>query len=106
MSDDYMSDEILRLAADIDTNNEKKRRTLRKKSSSSSAAENPPPLSKKRVQELMDEKTAEGMEKAIDSSNKGYQLLQRFGYTEGGLGRHNSGIENPLKITKREMSNR
>lgn len=104
MSDDYMSDEILKLAADIDTKNQKK---FKKKSTSAAAAvDNLQPLSKKRVQELMDEKSVEGMKKAIDSSNKGYQLLQRFGYTEGGLGKNSSGIENPLKITKREQSNR
>jgi hypothetical protein len=95
-----MSDEILRLAVDLDSKNQKKRNLI--------INSQPKQLSKKRIQELMDEKTAEGMETAIDSTNKGYQLLQRFGYTKGngGLGKNNNGIENPLKIMKREVTNK
>jgi hypothetical protein len=107
MSDDYMSDEILRLAVDLDSKNQKKRNLIGKKLTSHINSQ-PKQLSKKRIQELMDEKTAEGMETAIDSTNKGYQLLQRFGYTKGngGLGKNNNGIEKPLKIMKREVTNK
>lgn len=66
----------------------------------------PQPLSKKQIVEYMDEKREEGMQKSIDSNNKGFQLLQKFGYQSGGLGKDNSGISEPIKIRKREASDR
>jgi hypothetical protein len=106
MCDDYMSDEILKLATEVDQKNNARKKIMKRRGEAGEI-DKTQPLSKKRIQEMMEEKTEEGMEKAIDSTNKGYQLLQRFGYTEGaGLGKNNSGIENPLKITKREKSDR
>lgn len=108
--DDYMSDNFLKLAEEIDkkkssSSTSKKRRNPNSGDSSHSISSQP--LSKKKVQELMEERTAEGMETAIDNTNKGFKLLQKFGYTEGqGLGKNNTGIENPLKIVKRENNDR
>jgi hypothetical protein len=108
MCEDYMSDDILKLAEEVDKkNNNTRNKIMRKRAEARENDEKTQPLSKKRIQELMEEKVEEGMEKAIDSTNKGYQLLQRFGFTEGaGLGKNNSGIENPLKIRKRETTDR
>ncbi len=123
-TDDYMSDEFLKLAQEIEEKGKSSSsRSLRKRSkpspfpsSSTSTGDtsltlsslSSQPLSKKKVQELMEERTIEGMETAIQSTNKGFKLLQKFGYTEGkgGLGKNNSGIENPLKIVKRENNDR
>mmetsp|Transcript_22389 Transcript_22389/g.23059 ORF Transcript_22389/g.23059 Transcript_22389/m.23059 type:complete len:279 (+) Transcript_22389:57-893(+) len=63
-------------------------------------------LNKRKINELMEEKVNEGMEKSIEITNKGFQLLQKFGYIEGGLGKNNNGIENPIKIIKRENNNK
>lgn len=43
----------------------------------------------------------DGMRNPIDESNKGFQLLQKFGYHCGGLGRAGQGIETPIDITDR-----
>lgn len=37
------------------------------------------------------------MDKAIDESNKGYQLLKKLGWTGTGLGAKQAGIAEPIK---------
>ena len=91
---DYMSNDFIKESAPS--------KGKRKKSHES----NTQPLSKKQIVEYMDEKREEGMQKSIDSSNKGFQLLQKFGYQSGGLGKDNSGISEPIKIRKRETADR
>ena len=47
----------------------------------------------------------DGMKNPIGESNKGFQLLQKFGYTCGGLGRSGQGIEIPIEIADRNPKN-
>ena len=102
MCEDYMSDSFLQI------NEENKKRKKVSTINSSSSSSSIEIYNKRRINELMEEKTKEGMERSIQSTNKGFQLLQKFGYIEGegGLGKNNKGIENPLKIIKRDLNNK
>jgi hypothetical protein len=52
---------------------------------------------RQKLDSLMGESIEEGMKKPIDSSNKGFRLLSKFGYQPStGLGKHESGIQAPV----------
>ena len=36
------------------------------------------------------------------SYGKGFAMLQKMGFTGGGLGKHNDGIANPIEVQKRQ----
>eukprot|EP01039_Chlorochromonas_danica_P009497 gene9497-10494_t len=56
-------------------------------------------LSKKRIHQLMEERVEEGLECPIPPSNKGFQLLRRFGYSgDSGLGKKGDGAPDPLTV--------
>jgi hypothetical protein len=62
-------------------------------------------LSKKRIYELMEQRTEETLNVPISSANKGFQLLRKLGYSgERGLGKDREGIEEPLSIPQREFN--
>lgn len=42
-----------------------------------------------------------GLSVPIGSDNKGYHLLTKFGYSEGGLGKDGTGISEPIAVTHR-----
>eukprot|EP00602_Paraphysomonas_sp_CaronLab_P009790 CAMPEP_0185027174 /NCGR_PEP_ID=MMETSP1103-20130426/11954_1 /TAXON_ID=36769 /ORGANISM="Paraphysomonas bandaiensis, Strain Caron Lab Isolate" /LENGTH=203 /DNA_ID=CAMNT_0027561051 /DNA_START=95 /DNA_END=706 /DNA_ORIENTATION=+ len=54
----------------------------------------------------MDSKRECGLDNALDSKNRGFKLLQKFGYESGGLGKDGGGIEEPLRVEKREKTDR
>ena len=37
------------------------------------------------------------------SYGKGFAMLQKMGFTGGGLGKHNDGIANPIEVQKRQV---
>ena len=78
----------------------------RKKSVSVQQA--PKTLNKVDTQKLMDANRESAQSKAISEDNRGYKLLQKFGYcaSQGGLGKFNSGLAVPLVVEKRDLSER
>eukprot|EP01031_Cornospumella_fuschlensis_P027126 gene27127-32770_t len=58
------------------------------------------PLSKRKLVEFMEEKTVEALNIPIPSSNKGFQLLSKLGFThEEGLGRSSvASLKEPISI--------
>ena len=55
-----------------------------------------------KVSELMEDERQKGLANPLPSSNIGFKLLQKFGYSEGeGLGKDGQGIIEPLKVEKR-----
>ncbi|RYH30130.1 DUF4187 domain-containing protein [archaeon] len=59
------------------------------------------PLSKRKIQEVMEEKTVEALSVPISSSNKGFQLLSKLGFTPGenlGKSSTSSGIKEPICV--------
>lgn len=71
--------------------------------SSSSSTNSNKVLKKNEVLQLMDENRELVQSKAISSDNKGYKLLEKFGYSssQGGLGKLHSGLQVPLIVVKR-----
>jgi hypothetical protein len=67
------------------------------------------PLSKKKINELMEQTTEEALAIPLSSSSKGFKLLQKFGYTDStlstGLGKHSHGTVEPIVINKRSHNN-
>ena len=65
-------------------------------------------LSKADIGKLMDVTREQAQSTAISQENRGFKLLQKFGYSasQGGLGKQNSGLSVPLTVEKREASDR
>lgn len=99
--DDYMSAEVL--AACTSVAGEKKQ-----KKSAMSTSDTSAPTSKRAKREqltqLMDEARDAAQQTPLDASNKGFRMLQKFGYTSGGLGKNNTGISEPLAVEKRDKN--
>lgn len=57
--------------------------------------------SKRLALQVMEEKLIEGVKTSISSENKGFKLLQKYGYTEGGLGKDQKGITDPVPMAIR-----
>ena len=68
----------------------------------------PKTLNKVDTLKLMDANRESAQSKALSEDNKGYKLLQKFGYSasQGGLGKFNSGLAVPLVVEKRDPSER
>ena len=60
------------------------------------------------VDRLMDDNRESAQLLPISAENKGYKLLEKFGYSasQGGLGKDNSGLAVPLAVTKRAAEDR
>ena len=54
------------------------------------------------VQEQMAKSRIEGSSKPLDEANKGFKMLQKFGYSGGGLGREGKGVEEPIIVPERD----
>jgi hypothetical protein len=93
---DYMSDDFLKAAAE----------PAPKRRHRGSAVQTQQ-VGKRKLQEQQEERREEGLQTALSADNKGYQLLQKFGFTEGqGLGRSGTGNKEPIKVQKRENNDR
>lgn len=51
--------------------------------------------------ELMNRTREEGLSAPIGTDNKGFHLLSKFGYSQGGLGKDGQGILDPVGMTHR-----
>ena len=65
-------------------------------------------LKKADIDKLMDTNRESVQSVSISVENKGYKLLQKFGYSasQGGLGKSNTGLAVPLIVTKRAADDR
>ena len=63
---------------------------------------------KKEIQKLMDDNRESAQAVAISEDNRGFKLLQKFGYnaSQGGLGKLNTGLVVPITVTKRAAEDR
>ena len=98
--DDYMSAEVLAACSSVASKSNAKKTKI-----------SPPPapqLSKRAKREqlvqLMDDTRNTAQHTPLDASNKGFQMLQKFGYTSGGLGKDKRGMSEPLVIEKRDKA--
>ena len=68
----------------------------------------PKTLNKVDTLKLMDANRESAQLKAIPEDNRGFKLLQKFGYcaSQGGLGKFNSGLAVPLVVEKRDPCER
>lgn len=82
------------------TRNEKKHGRMDKTSKTT--------LSKADIGKLMDVTREQAQSTAISQENRGFKLLQKFGYnaSQGGLGKQNTGLSVPLAVEKREATDR
>jgi hypothetical protein len=92
---DYMADDYIKAAKAMESNS----KSASKRPIGTEAAVSIP--SKRQVLQVMEEKLIEGVNTTISTESKGFKLLQKFGYTEGGLGKDKSGIANPIPIAVR-----
>ena len=65
-------------------------------------------LKKAEIERLMDDNRESVQAIAIPEENRGYKLLQKFGYcpSQGGLGKLSTGLTVPIAISRRAVNNR
>jgi hypothetical protein len=54
------------------------------------------------IQQEMTKCRIEGSSRPIDETNQGFKMLQKFGYSGGGLGREGKGVEQPILVPERD----
>lgn len=92
--DDYMS---ISFVADDKEGSRKKKQGMIKDTSNKQQRKKQKRFSQ---QEHMDTNLKVGLNKPIEASNKGFKLLEKFGFKkeEGGLGKFGTGIQEPLQV--------
>ena len=103
---DYDEINLVALEADTGKGSSSSSSSSKRKLPGSSADPPPTKLSKVAIQELMETKREEALNKPLSTENKGFQLLAKFGYKKeeggGGLGKEEKGMQVPLSLVKRD----
>ena len=99
--DDYMSAEVLAACASLAGDKKQKKSAISTEGASAPTSKR---ARREQLTQLMDKTRDTAQQTPLDASNKGFQMLQKFGYTSGGLGKNKSGISEPLAVDKRDKN--